>query len=142
MRKMNAKFGGRCKDCGATILVGDAIRWSKATGAVCAEASDCRDMHDMRAESMAERRMESWAAHRHEGLSSEQFHENWDYEREDARREMEWEAREIAREEAEYQKDRDHEVRQIQEFAPAGSELREQMYLELEMAAYNRGEDY
>jgi len=55
--------------------------------------------------------------------------------------EFDWEAAEIRREEAEYQRGY-HEVRQIQAFAPAGSALREQMYAEMEMAAYNRGEDY
>ena len=47
----------------------------------------------------------------------------------------------IEREEREYLQGY-HEVKQIQAFAPAGSLLREAMYLEMEMAAYNRGEDY
>lgn len=34
------------------------------------------------------------------------------------------------------------EVAQIQAFAPAGSALREQMYLEMELAAWNRGEEF
>lgn len=45
------------------------------------------------------------------------------------------------RDEAEYQRGY-HEVAAIQAMSAAGSELREQMYLEMEMAAYNRGEDY
>lgn len=55
--------------------------------------------------------------------------------------EGDWEAAEIRREEQEYLQGY-HEMRQIQAFAPAGSALREQMYAEMEMAAYNRGEDY
>jgi hypothetical protein len=34
------------------------------------------------------------------------------------------------------------EVEQIQAISKAGSALREQLYLEMEQAAYNRGEDY
>ena len=55
--------------------------------------------------------------------------------------EFDWEAQQIARDEAEYQRGY-HEVASIQAFSAPGSALREQMYLEMEMAAYNRGEDY
>lgn len=45
-----------------------------------------------------------------------------------------------ARDEADYQRGY-NEVAQIQAMSAPGSELREQMYMEMEMAAYNRGED-
>lgn len=51
-----------------------------------------------------------------------------------------WETRQARRDEAEYQRGY-HEVAQIQAFSAPGSALREQMYAEMETAAYNRGED-
>jgi hypothetical protein len=47
----------------------------------------------------------------------------------------------IRREEAEYQRGY-HEVAQIQAVSSAGSVWRDALYAEMEMAAYNRGEDY
>lgn len=128
-KTMNAKFAGKCRSCGCRIEAGDKIRWSKAAGANCFDQNDCRDWADMEAEQAAEMRMESWADHRMAGTSAS-FWEDEDYERSQRRRD-----------EAEYQRGY-HEVAQIQAFAPAGSALREQMYAEMEMAAYNRGEDY
>lgn len=55
--------------------------------------------------------------------------------------EFDVEAEMARRDEAEYQRGY-HEVASIQAFSAAGSALRESMYLEMEMAAYNRGEDY
>jgi hypothetical protein len=34
---VRAKFAGECRDCGATILPGDEIKWSKGKGARCAD---------------------------------------------------------------------------------------------------------
>jgi hypothetical protein len=47
---------------------------------------------------------------------------------------------EMRRDEAEYQKGY-HEVASIQAFFPPGP-MRDAAYMEMEMAAYNRGEDY
>jgi hypothetical protein len=33
---MTSKYKGRCPICGRTIKVGDLIRWTPLTGAVCA----------------------------------------------------------------------------------------------------------
>lgn len=55
--------------------------------------------------------------------------------------EFDAEAEMIRREEAEYLRGY-HEVAAIQAMSAPGSDLREQMYREMEMAAYNRGEDY
>lgn len=39
-KQMAAKFAGTCKACGWRIAVGDAITWSKATGALYRPADD------------------------------------------------------------------------------------------------------
>lgn len=98
MKRMTAKYNGRCKDCGRDLRKGDTIRWSRATGALC--AGEC---------------------HYGDG--------DGDYELAAARRD-----------EAEYQRGY-HETRLAQMAGPAGSAAREAAYLEMEMAAYNRGED-
>ena len=59
---------------------------------------------------------------------------------EEAAAEMEAEARVIAREEADYQRGY-NEVADIQAITAPGSALREQMYLDMERNAYNRGEE-
>lgn len=129
MRTMTAKFPGKCRDCGARIEPGDRIRYSKATGALCEDASGCRDWIDAQAEQAAEMRMERFADHRMAGLSTEQFFENEDYERQQRRRD-----------DADYQRGY-HEARYAQMAGPAGSDAREAAYREMEMAAYNRGDD-
>jgi len=56
--------------------------------------------------------------------------------RSDAETEMDWEGEMIAREEREYQQGY-HEVAAIHAMSAAGSDLREQMYLEMEQRDYN-----
>jgi hypothetical protein len=119
MKTMAAKFGGKCRSCGGRIVAGETIRWSKASGAMHAACEAEANEANFHASDAA-----------HARGYGDWFDDEGD-----------WEAAEIRREEAEYMRGY-HEVRQIQAFAPAGSALREQMYAEMEMAAYNRGEDY
>lgn len=81
MRTMTAKFDGRCRHCGTPFEAGEKMRWSKATGSLCASQDDCNNMQDARAEQAAEMRMESWAEHRMAG-TTEHFWANQEYERE------------------------------------------------------------
>lgn len=84
MRTMSAKYRGRCRRCGFSIDVGQTIRWSRATGSLCETDGVCQSNLDYASDlatQEAEQRMERFAAHRHEGLSTEQFFENEDYER-------------------------------------------------------------
>lgn len=128
MRTMTAKFPGKCRDCGAPIHPGEKIRYSKATGALCASEADCRDWQDAQAEQATEMRMESWMDHRYAG-TTQHFFEDEDYERAQRRRD-----------EAEYQRGY-YETRNAQMAGPAGSDAREAAYREMEMVAYNRGDD-
>lgn len=59
----------------------------------------------------------------------------------DDRAELDAYWRETRRDEMEYQQGK-AEVEQIQAFSAPGSALREQMYLDMEMAAHNRGEEF
>lgn len=108
MKRITAKYAGKCGRCGGRFDAGDAIMWTRGYSehAVC----DATANHSM-------------------NLAIQ----DWD--------EYQAEAALIAREEREYLQGY-HAVAQIQAMAPAGSALREQMYLEMEQAAYNRGEDY
>jgi len=114
-KRMAAKFAGKCAGCGGKIAVGDDILWAKGQGARHAETCGVH--------------VAGFTAAAHARGYGDCFDE------------FDAEAELIRREEQEYLRGY-HEVRQIQAFAPAGSALREQMYAEMEMAAYNRGEDY
>lgn len=116
-RKMAAKFSGKCALCGGAIAAGDEILWKKGAGARHADEADCGGGYTLYQE--------------YAGAAYQRA-----YHDEDA-----WEAAEIRREEAEYQRGY-HEVREIQAISAAGSAFREQLYREMEQAAYNRGEDY
>ena len=110
MRTMQAKFRGRCKGCGETIAVGSDILWSKSTGA----------FHD------------NGRCYADTGLSRARGNDGGsiaDYER-DVEGEL------IRREEAEYQQGY-HDVAAIHAVSAPGSDLREQLYRELEQRDYD-----
>lgn len=44
MTTMNAKFPGKCRDCGLPINVGDTIRWARGVGALHATRQVCADL--------------------------------------------------------------------------------------------------
>lgn len=113
MKVMAAKFNGKCRSCGGRIEAGEQIVWSKASGAMHDACGGHGQLAGIRQTAVID------------GYGDE----------------FDAEAELIRREEAEYQRGY-HEVAQIQAMTSAGSLLREAMYLEMEMAAYNRGEDY
>lgn len=77
MRKMTARFDGRCRDCGGSLYAGDTIRYSRATGAL----HESRDVCDSYLEQRAEMELETQAEYRMAGLSAEQYYADRDYER-------------------------------------------------------------
>lgn len=120
MRTMTAKYNGRCRDCGADLRAGDKIRWSKATGSLCA-AGECEsDGHSDR--------MPCGCSDYHYAdcpLVTSRYDDGGYEER--------YGGSDYARGRA--------EVAAIQAVSEAGSALREALYMEMEMNAYNRGED-
>lgn len=131
MKAMAARFNGKCRGCGGRIEAGEQILWSKATGALHGECGLNEDFGGAEAR-LAQREERGHTLYQeYAGAAFQRAYDD----------EFDAEAELIRREEAEYQKGY-HEVKNIQAFAPAGSLLREAMYLEMEMAAYNRGEDY
>jgi hypothetical protein len=109
MRKMQAKFRGRCKGCGETIAVGSDILWSKQTGA----------FHDN------DRCYADTGLSRTGGDGGSIA----DYE-------VDVDAQLARRDEAEYRQGY-HDVAQIHAISEAGSDFREQLYRELEERDYN-----
>lgn len=107
MRSMQAKFRGRCKGCGETIAVGADILWSKAEGAF----HDNDRCYADTGRAQADRYFEAQTEH-------------------------DWEGEQIRRDEAEYQQGY-HDVAAIHAISAAGSELREQLYRELEQRDYD-----
>lgn len=122
MKTMTAKYAGKCRACGGRIEAGDTIRWSRAAGANHADSGVCQDFGAFVAEESAER----------EFFGRADRHDFSEFEAEGAL---------IACEEAEYQRGY-HEVAAIQAISAPGSAWRDALYAEMEMAAYNRGEDY
>lgn len=116
MREMVARYDGRCKNCGQAVRAGDTIRWSRATGALCAGGCARTDVHDDETYAFG-------GAHRA-----------------DIQAEADWEAAEIAREEAEYQRGY-HGTAAIQAISTAGSAFREQLYAEQEAQWAREGFD-
>ena len=120
MRNITAKYRGKCASCGKEIAVGDSIMWTGGGStyhlACATAASDGAGVED-------------------EALGQQGLHELGVYDEPE-----DWESAQARRDEQEYQQGY-HEVRAIQAMSSAGSALREQMYLEMEQAAYNRGED-
>lgn len=119
MRKMQAKFRGRCKGCGGVVAVGSDILWSKQTGA----------FHD------------NGECYVETGRVTGDVREDVDYafgggHRADVEAERDWEAEQLRRDEAEYQQGY-HDVAQIHAISEAGSDFREQLYRELEERDYN-----
>lgn len=109
---MKARFEGNCRYCGKLIRPGQHI--TRAGTSWVHEGCDDREVErDSLARSLAA-----------SNVPNEDFH--------DALRRFD---------EAEYRKGK-AEVEQIQAISTAGSELREQLYREMEQAAYDRGEDY
>jgi hypothetical protein len=110
--EMKAKFSSKCPGCGDRIHEGDNI--SKGDSGKY-EHSGCAG-----------------------SATSGYTHDEADYFAGHA--EYDAEMAEVRRDNSEYMKGY-HEVANIHAFAPAGSALREEMYFEMEMAAYNRGDD-
>jgi hypothetical protein len=109
MRKMQAKFRGRCKGCGEVIAVGSDILWSKQTGA----------FHDN----------ERCHTGTHQTRVGNDGGSIADYE-------VDVDAQLARRDEAEYQQGY-HDVAAIHAISEAGSDFREQLYRELEERDYN-----
>lgn len=132
MRTMTARYSSRCRNCGGRIEEGDTIRWSRSTGAIHGSQSECDDFAAFAAEEAGEARFFAGVTGGDRNAEMRGFTDG-PFE--------DWEAAERRRDEREYRRGV-AEVAQIQAFAPAGSALREAMYLEMEQAAWNRGEDY
>lgn len=111
MRRMKAKFRGRCKGCGEIVAVGSDILWSKAEGA----------FHD-NGRCYADTGLSRTRAG-NDGGSIADF-------------EVDVEEQLARREEAEYRQGY-HDVAQIHAISEAGSDFREQLYRELEQRDYD-----
>jgi hypothetical protein len=109
---MNARYSGRCKGCGGGIAAGERILWSKETGALHNGA--CLDVYHGN------------QFGRHEAAQERRAYET----------EMDWEAAQLRRDEAEYQTGR-AQVAEIQALTTAGSALREALYREMEQRDYD-----
>jgi hypothetical protein len=135
MREMTARYGGRCKGCGQAIQAGDAILWSRETGAL--HNTGCLDVYWGNEFGRHE------AAQERAAYQAEMDDEDYAFggaHRADVQAEADWEAAEIAREEAEYQRGY-HGTRAIQAISTAGSEFREQLYAEQEAQWAREGFD-
>jgi len=77
MKRMTARYDGRCRDCGGQLYAGDTIRYSRATGALHADQEVCDSYLTQR----AEMELETQAEYRMAGLSAEQYYADRDYER-------------------------------------------------------------
>lgn len=128
--KIQARYPGKCIVCGARFPAGLTIEWSKGKKA---RHTDCIPA-PAGVSSRLPRRRETLL-----GWPTADAYEA-DRERRQHVAEYEAEAAQERRDEAAYQQGV-AEMREAQAFAPAGSALREQMYLEMEMAAYNRGDE-
>jgi hypothetical protein len=119
MRSMTAKYGGRCRGCGQRFPAGTRILWSRDLGAVVdtPEHGACQDAAWGSAFGIHE------AAQERAAYAAEMAAENAERRMVDA---------EIRAGEA--------EVAQIQAVTAPGSALREAMYLDMERAAYDRGD--
>lgn len=73
MRKMKAKFDGRCVDCGGALYAGDVIRWERGYGSVHEDEEVC----DSYLTQAAEMRMEGYAEAHLMGYGAMAREEGW-----------------------------------------------------------------